>query len=194
MPGHHITRIQKQIRVIREIRGYYWTMPKPPPDPNNPIDDQDLFQQEMGDVKPLNHNQAFVKRAQTQNARVPQNDMEDSQVESGEVLRFLRSGIQSTVLQKLRRGQYPVEATLDLHGLTTAEANDHLYRFMQHSQSLGRQTVRVVHGKGHGSKGQQPILKTKINQWLREFPVVLAFCSSSPRDGGTGAVDVLLRK
>lgn len=169
-------------------------MPKPPREPDNQIDDQDLFQQEVGDVKRLNHNQAFVKQSQAAQTRPPAQDDMDSQVESGEVLRFLRSGIQTNVLQKLRRGQFPVEATLDLHGLTTAEANDELYRFVQHSQNLGRQAVRIVHGKGHGSKGQQPILKTKINQWLREFPVVLAFCSSSPRDGGTGAVDVLLRK
>jgi DNA-nicking Smr family endonuclease len=169
-------------------------MPKPPPEPDNPIDDQDLFQQEMGDVKRMSHNQASVKRRQMPHERLPAQELDDSQVESGEVLRFLRSGMQTTVLQKLRRGQYPVEATLDLHGLTTAEANDQLYRFMQHSQSLGRQAVRVIHGKGHGSEAQQPVLKAKINQWLREFPVVLAFCSSNPRDGGTGAVDVLLRK
>jgi DNA-nicking Smr family endonuclease len=169
-------------------------MPKPPPEPDNLPDDQDLFQQEVGDVKRLDHNQAFVKQARTSQTRLPAEDEMDSKVESGEVLRFLRSGIQTNVLQKLRRGQFPVEATLDLHGLTTAEANDELYRFLQHSQNLGRQAVRIVHGKGLGSKDQQPVLKTKINQWLREFPVVLAFCSSSPRDGGTGAVDVLLRK
>jgi DNA-nicking Smr family endonuclease len=169
-------------------------MPKPPREPDNLDDDQDLFQQEVGDVKRLSHNQAFVKQARAQQSRIPAADELDSKVESGEVLRFLRSGIQTNVLQKLRRGQFPVEATLDLHGMTTNEANDQLYRFLQHSQSLGRQAVRVVHGKGHGSKEQQPILKAKINQWLREFPVVLAFCSSHPRDGGTGAVDVLLRK
>ena len=169
-------------------------MPKPPREPDNLPDDQDLFQQEVGDVKRLSHNQAFVKQSQTAQTRLPAPDDMDIMVESGEVLRFLRSGIQANVLQKLRRGQFPVEATLDLHGLTTAEANDELYRFVQHSQNLGRQAVRVVHGKGHGSIGQEPILKARINQWLREFPVVLAFCSSSPRDGGTGAVDVLLRK
>lgn len=169
-------------------------MPKPPRESDNPTDDQDLFQQEVGDVKRLEHNQAFVKRSQGAPVRPSAQDDIDSKVESGEVLRFLRSGIQATVLQKLRRGQFPVEATLDLHGLTTNEANDQLYRFVQHSQNLGRQAVRIIHGKGHGSAGQQPILKAKINQWLREFPVVLAFCSSSQRDGGTGAVDVLLRK
>ena len=169
-------------------------MPKVPSEPDNPPEDQDLFQQEMGDVKRLSHNQAFVKRSQPGSVRQPASDDLDSQVESGEVLRFLRSGIQSAVLQKLRRGHYPVEATLDLHGMTATEANEQLYWFMQNSQALGRQAVRVVHGKGHGSADQQPVLKTKINQWLREFPVVLAFCSSSPRDGGTGAVDVLLRK
>jgi DNA-nicking Smr family endonuclease len=174
--------------------GDYCSMAKPPREADNLPDDQDLFQQEVGDVKRLSHNQAFVQQSPSAETRLPAPDDIESRVESGEILRFLRSGIQTTVLQKLRRGQFPIEATLDLHGLTTNEANDQLYRFVQLSQSLGRQAVRVVHGKGHGSKGQQPILKAKINQWLREFPVVLAFCSSSPRDGGTGAVDVLLRK
>jgi DNA-nicking Smr family endonuclease len=169
-------------------------MPKGPREPENIDDDQRLFQQEVGEVKRLNHNQAFVEQPKGGPARLSATDDIESQVESGEVLRFLRSGIQNASLQKLRRGQFPIEATLDLHGLTTTEANDQLYRFLQHSQSLGRQAVRIVHGKGLGSEGQQPVLKTKINQWLREFPVVLAFCSSSPRDGGTGAVDVLLRK
>src|SRR6185436_20994930 len=104
-------------------------MPKLPSEPDNPAEDQDLFQQEMGDVKRLNHNQAFVQQSQPVSARQTARDDLDSQVESGEVLRFLRSGIQSTVLQKLRRGHYPVEATLDLHGLTATEANDQLYRF-----------------------------------------------------------------
>ena len=157
-------------------------------------DDAELFQREVRDIKPLRHNQAPVKQSRTVASPKPvQRDIE-SRVESGEVLRFLRPGIQETVLTKLRRGHFPIEATLDLHGLTAAEANNQLHRFVLHSEGLGRAAVRIVHGKGHGSKGQQPILKAKINQWLREFTAVLAFCSSHPRDGGTGAVDVLLRK
>jgi DNA-nicking Smr family endonuclease len=157
-------------------------------------DDAELFQREVGDIKPLRHNQAPVKKARTVGSPQPAHGESDSSVESGEVLRFLRPGIQATVLQQLRRGRFPIQATLDLHGLTAAEANSQLHRFVLHSQGLGRAAVRIVHGKGHGSKGQQPILKAKINQWLREFTAVLAFCSSRPQDGGTGAVDVLLRK
>jgi len=124
----------------------------------------------------------------------PANDESSVDVESGEVLRFLRPGIQSSSLQKLRRGQFPIEAALDLHGLTAPQANIELQHFMQHALSRGFRAVRVIHGKGHGSEGRQPVLKAKIDQWLREYTAVLAFCSARPQDGGTGAVDILLRK
>jgi len=157
----------------------------------NNASDEDLFKREVGAVKPLHH-----KLAPTQSARaegpLPLKS-EDAGVERGEVLQFLRSGIQTATFQKLRRGQFPVEDTLDLHGFTTAEASHQLQRFILQSRSTGRRSVRIVHGKGRGSPGA-PVLKTKINRWLREIPSVLAFCSSHPRDGGTGAVDVLLRK
>jgi DNA-nicking Smr family endonuclease len=163
-------------------------------EPDDPADDEELFHREVGDIKPLRHNQAPVKPPRTVGSAQPAQVEIESSVESGEVLRFLRTGIQTSALQKLRRGHFPIQATLDLHGLTVAEANSQLHRFVLHSESVGRVAVRIVHGKGHGSKGQQPILKAKINQWLREFTAVLAFCSSRPQDGGTGAVDVLLKK
>src|SRR5687768_13691030 len=123
-------------------------MPERPRDTDNLADDEELFQLEVRDVKPISHNQAPVKRPRTAPSPPPSSQDEiDSGVESGEVLRFLRPGIQTTALHKLRRGQFPIEATLDLHGLTTAEANRQLHRFVQHSQTLGRQAVRVVHGK-----------------------------------------------
>jgi len=109
-------------------------------------------------------------------------------------LRYLRPGIQASSLQKLRRGHFPIEATLDLHGLTSVEASNRLQQFLQESQTAGRSAVRIVHGKGHGSVGRQPVLKSKARQLLQEITFVLAFCSARPQDGGTGAVDVLLKK
>jgi len=154
--------------------------------------EDELFEREMGEVRRIQHNQAPIQRKTSAGPLPPRS--EGSDVERGEVLQFLRSGIQTATLQKLRRGQFPVEATLDLHGFTKDEASRQLQRFLLQSLAVGRRSVRIVHGKGQGSPGQSPILKSKINQWLRENPSILAFCSARPRDGGAGAVDVLLRK
>jgi DNA-nicking Smr family endonuclease len=156
-------------------------------------DDSALFDLAMRDVKRLDHKQAATKGFQ--NAPIPAPPASPEIVsEFGEELRYLRPGIQTSSLQKLRRGQFPIEATLDLHGQTSAEASIRLQHFLRESQMAGRGAVRIVHGKGHGSIGRQPVLKSRVRQLLPEFPFVLAFCSARQQDGGTGAVDVLLRK
>jgi DNA-nicking Smr family endonuclease len=156
-------------------------------------DDAELFDQAVRDVKRLDHKQAALNRVQT--GPVPKTSVSLAIAsEFGEELRYLRPGIQSSALQKLRRGHFPIEATLDLHGLTSPEASIRLERFLLVSQSAGRSSVRIVHGKGRGSIGHQPVLKSKVRQQLEKTACVLAFCSARPQDGGTGAVDVLLKK
>jgi DNA-nicking Smr family endonuclease len=163
-------------------------------DPNDKIqDDEGLFDQAMRGVKRLGHRQAPSSRVEAAPVRAPSASPEIAS-EFGEELRYLRPGIQSSALQKLRRGRFPIEATLDLHGLTSVEASSRLRYFLQESQTAGRSAVRIIHGKGHGSIGRQPVLKSTVRQLLQEFSCVLAFCSASPQDGGTGAVDVLLKK
>jgi DNA-nicking Smr family endonuclease len=155
-------------------------------------DDAELFDQAVRGVKRLDHKQVVSNRVQTP---LPKTSMSPEVAsEYGEELRFLRPGIQLSSLQKLRRGHFPIEATLDLHGLTSVEASIRLQKFLLASQSAGRSSVRIVHGKGHGSIGHQPVLKSKVRQQLEKTTFVLAFCSASPSDGGTGAVDVLLKK
>jgi DNA-nicking Smr family endonuclease len=119
---------------------------------------------------------------------------EDVLTHSGEALSFARPGLQHTVLKKLRKGQFVVEAELDLHGRTVPEAADALTHFVRQSQRAGKRCVRIIHGKGQGSPDKLPVLKTKINTWLRQKNEILAFCSALPVDGGTGAVYVLLKK
>jgi DNA-nicking Smr family endonuclease len=156
-------------------------------------DDAKLFDQAVSDVKPLHHKLAALKKVRT--SPIPAASASPEIVtEFGEELRYLRPGIQTSALQKLRRGQFRIDATFDLHGFRAAEASVRLQAFLHQSQLAGRNAVRIVHGKGHGSEGQQPVLKTIVHQMLQEFPAVLAFCSARPQDGGTGAVDVLLRK
>jgi DNA-nicking Smr family endonuclease len=112
---------------------------------------------------------------------------------AGAVLSFQRSGIRDQVMRRLRRGLYPSEDELDLHGLHQTAARDRLAEFIAHSRDCGRRCVRIVHGKGYRSGVRGPILKAAVNLWLRRHLDVVAFTSARAIDGGTGAVYVLLR-
>ena len=95
-------------------------------------------------------------------------------------------------MRKLARGNFAVQAEIDLHGLTVAEAKPRLKEFIEDSVRSHRRCVRVVHGKGLGSGTRGPVLKDSVNRWLRQWDAVLAFVSTRQVDGGTGAVYVLL--
>jgi DNA-nicking Smr family endonuclease len=101
--------------------------------------------------------------------------------------------VQQRLFRDLRRGKIRSELELDLHGLTANHARQTLEQFLSDCQQRKLRCARIIHGKGYGSKGQQPVLKQKLNIWLRQHRDVLAFCSATPQDGGTGAVYVLLR-
>lgn len=107
-------------------------------------------------------------------------------------LQYRREGVATTVLQKLRRGEYRIEAELDLHGCTGREAHEQLVAFLGAARSRGLRCLRVIHGKGMRSGPRGPILKQTVNTLLRRADPVLAFTSARPRDGGTGATLVLL--
>jgi DNA-nicking Smr family endonuclease len=113
--------------------------------------------------------------------------------ESAGALSFARGGVGDRVLRRLRRGLYPIEDELDLHGLTQSAARDRLANFLSHARDAGRRCVRVIHGKGYRSGARGPVLKTAVNLWLRRHGDVMAFTSARVIDGGTGAVYVLLR-
>ncbi len=115
-------------------------------------------------------------------------------VERGEVLEYRAAGAGGNVLRSLRRGRYPVEASLDLHGLTTLRAARTLREFLAEAVEHGVRCVRIVHGKGLGSGTRGPVLKNLVNHALREEAQVVAFVSAPEHDGGTGAVYVLLRR
>jgi len=119
---------------------------------------------------------------------------EPAELETGEELVYRRDGVQQAVLRKLRRGQFQVGAALDLHGMTVAAAKEALAAFLLRVRRDSLSCVRIIHGKGNGSRHRGPVLKQKINGWLRQRDEVLAFCSARPMDGGTGAIYVLLRR
>ncbi|HEY6513436.1 MAG TPA: Smr/MutS family protein [Burkholderiaceae bacterium] len=107
-------------------------------------------------------------------------------------LSYRREGIGPDVPTRLRRGQWALQGELDLHGLTREAAREALAAFVRESHRRGLRCVRVVHGKGHGSPGRQPVLKEKVQRWLAQRREVIAFAQASGAQGGAGALLVLL--
>ena len=114
-------------------------------------------------------------------------------IESGEELIFLRPGLPTSLLRKLRRGLWVIQGQLDLHGHHSASARPEVAEFLNHSLKQGYRCVRIIHGKGLGSPNREPVLKNKVRAWLMQRDEVLAFTQARPVDGGGGAVLVLLK-
>ncbi len=109
-----------------------------------------------------------------------------------DLLSFRRPGIGVDVTYKLRRGDWSIQRQLDLHGLRRDEAREKLSFFIREAHKHGSRCVRVVHGKGLGSPGKAPVLKSRVHSWLVQKKEVLAFVQAKPADGGGGALVVLL--
>lgn len=103
------------------------------------------------------------------------------------------TGIPKKRLIELKNGDIRWQGRLDLHGNTIQQAQDKLCEFVTHQYHLGHRCILVIHGKGSPT-GEAPILKNCVNHWLKQLPQILAFHSALPRDGGCGAVYVLLRR
>jgi DNA-nicking Smr family endonuclease len=108
-------------------------------------------------------------------------------------LSFQRPGLAPDVVARLRRGHWAIQAELDLHGLRRDAAREAVARFLREAGRRGWRCLRLVHGKGHGSPGRQPVLKAKVQRWLGQHHAVLAFTQATAPEGGTGALIVLLR-
>jgi len=116
----------------------------------------------------------------------------DTLLETDDTLSFRRPEITQEVVRKLRRGHWSLQAQLDLHGLRRDQAREALGQFVQDSARRGLRCVRVVHGKGNGSPGREPVLKARVRRWLVQKDQVLAFVQARASDGGSGALMVLL--
>ena len=114
-------------------------------------------------------------------------------LESGEELTYRRDGLSKQILRRLRRGHWVVQAGLDLHGLNRFDAALQVAEFVLLAARRGQRCVLIVHGKGHGSKNREPVLKGKLRNWLVPRDEVLAFCQAPAHEGGSGAVLVLLK-
>lgn len=117
----------------------------------------------------------------------------ESLLETDEALSFRRRGVGPEVVRKLRRGVWAIQAQLDLHGLRRDEARERLAAFLREAVRGGLRCVRVIHGKGNGSPGREPVLKGKVRSWLVQKNEVIAFTQARAQDGGHGALIVLLK-
>ena len=103
-------------------------------------------------------------------------------------------GVDKRTAERLKRGQLEIEARIDLHGLTQREAHQVLANFLEVARAERQRAVLVITGKGEGGQG---VLREAVPRWLNEAsirPSILAFTHAQPRDGGTGALYILLRR
>lgn len=108
-------------------------------------------------------------------------------------LSYAQPGVGPDVVRKLRKRHWPVQDELDLHGMNRDEARDALTAFLYHANRRGVRCVRIVHGIGYGSPKGQPVLRGIVHSWLVQKNEVVAFCVAGKKDGGHGALIVLLR-
>jgi DNA-nicking Smr family endonuclease len=196
--------------------------PKPKPAARREEDEQRLFERAMAGVKPLSDRArrqravepakeaAAPMRAAAKAARASEDALAEAELadlietaaalqteEVGESIGALARGIDRRVLKRLRAGQFPVEAELDLHGRTRAEAEAELTRFVTGARREGKRCVLVIHGRGLGSGPEGAVLRSAVRQGLAEGPLrrhLLAFTSAPPAQGGDGALLLLLRR
>jgi DNA-nicking Smr family endonuclease len=172
------------------------------------LEEATLFSRSIGNVTPL-ADKSKAHHTPERPLPIPRQHIADEQaalreslsdeftfetlMDTDENLSFARSGIGSDVLSKLRRGHWVIQSQLDLHGLRRDEARDRLGEFLRQARKNGHRCVRIIHGKGHGSVGKEPILKQKVRIWLAQKDEVMAFCQARAADGGAGALVVLLK-
>lgn len=170
-------------------------------------DESELFHRAMSGIRPLATDKVPVRRVkagtpgQTYRREAAQRVLDDDAflptafiepLPPCAILEWRRPGVQEGVFRKLRRGEYPVEALLDLHNMTVSQARREVYRFVQ---TCLRESVRcalIIHGKG--SQQSPGLLKGCLACWLPMLGEVLAFHSAQKHHGGGGAVYVLLKK
>ena len=166
-----------------------------------------LFRHMMQTVKPLNQTNKLGAKDRQQPEKTPlkinYNDKPATHfnlsnhytdiVNSESIISYCKQGIPRKRMAQLKSGKIPWQARLDLHGLKPDSAREYLYQFIEQQYHIGNRCLLIIHGKG-GLRGEAPVLKNHVNHWLRQLPQVLAFHSALARDGGCGAVYVLLRR
>lgn len=176
---------------------------------DNGLSDEDkaLFQQAMHAVQPLSKTNKVVvtpkplpKKSKPRTIEkydtISNLDLSNdyaSPVQAEDIISYYRPGLSRQRFKQLRAGQIPWESSLDLHGLTVDHARETFCKFIEERLKEGKRCLLIIHGKG-SPNGEPPILKNHVNHWLRQLPSVLAFHSALARQGGSGAVYVLLKR
>ncbi len=178
---------------------------------NDPNDDHNLFRELMKGVRPVKQNladlgkprqvkdinhQARRQAATSEPSSLADLGISDSHVRPvnpGENLLFHIPDLPLRTLQELKKGQIHWQEGLDLHGFTIEKSRAALSEFIREGHQTGKRSLLLVHGKSYNREGEVPSIKSHVNVWLRQMPEVLAFCSALPKDGGTGALYILLR-
>ncbi len=167
-----------------------------------PAPDAELFRQALEGVTPLPPSNRIAPAApkpapvvsrRATSAPDVTDRLSDHGAGEAPLAEFTRDGVSRMTLRKLKRGHFPVQDSLDLHGLTTEAARQLLQVFLQEATERRLRCVSVIHGKGRHAEGGEGILKNLARHWLTQCPDVLAFCESPQHMGGGGAVWVLLK-
>jgi len=169
--------------------------------------DKKLFRDAVGNTKPIKDNNVIANNPKppphpkkdkekyiNSNYEINESGLNEKLVYGEEEIRFCTAGENDKKFKRLRQGKYKFENTLDLHGMQVDEAKKELVMFLEECKIRTVSCVLIIHGKGYGSKNKSPIIKNKLNQWLRNHSIVWGFCSAQPGDGGTGAVYVYFKK
>ena len=194
--------IKAQRTQLEAIKAADRALKESPPEPP-----ENVFLQAINGVRPLNIDVPFTEKPYPKpiakqfildEKQVLRDSLSDDfypahELESGEELLYLRTGQSPDVLSKLRRGFWVVQAQIDLHGLISDEARMYVAEFLGSCNKRNIRCVRIVHGKGLGSRNREPVLKHKLRNWLMQKDEVIAYAQAKPDDGGSGAVIVLLK-
>ncbi|NNM80189.1 MAG: DNA mismatch repair protein MutS [Gallionella sp.] len=170
------------------------------PDDSESGDDAALFRAAIGTVHTLPKQNRITPKSAPRHAFVPP---AAAPVEIADTLSdfpndalpeaFLANGVSRITLRKLHRNHWPIQDKLDLHGLQSDAARRALQEFLYHAATRQARCVLVIHGKGLNSACGEAVLKIRARHWLMQHPGVLAYCDATPKDGGSGAVLVLLK-
>ena len=178
--------------------------------PQSEPEDKALFDEAMAGVQPIEHDRHLPQISFRRPTSISEHESEVLReldriisgeapftfVDSDELIEGAVTGFDPRTVRQLRRGEFTLQADLDLHGIDAATARPLVERFITDCHARGLRCVRIVHGRGRGSPGGIPVLKSNLPRWLARGParlIVLAYTSALPRDGGTGATYVLLR-
>jgi len=172
-------------------------------------DDENIFRDAIKGVKPLKIKSPKVEKLIEKPKPIAKKFLEDekkalldtlsddfvlSDNESGEELRYLKAGHSPDILNKLKKGYWVTQKSIDLHGLISEEAKAYIVNFINECKKNKIRCIKIIHGKGLRSYNKEPVLRNKVKNWLVQKDEVIAYIEAPRHDGGSGAVLVLLKE